>query len=120
MSPSRRQIATSVLRWTLGLVVLWESYQFGFSAAATRHLQRMALPQWVAPTLGGAEMVVAIFFLVPRLGRIGGYSLLVIFAVAATLHLLHGEFEVGPLLVYGAAVFACMPENDRTGPESAS
>ena len=104
----------------MGLVVLWESYQFGFSEAATRHLQRMGLPQWVAPALGGAEIVAAIVFLVPKLDRIGGYSLLVIFAVAATIHVLHGQFEIGPLFVYGAAVFMCMSANDRTEPGSAS
>jgi len=116
----QQQVAAWVLRWTVGLVVLWESYQFGFSEAATRHLQRMGLPQWVAPALGGAEIVAAIVFLVPKLDRIGGYSLLVIFAVAATIHVLHGQFEIGPLFVYGAAVFMCMSANDRTEPGSAS
>jgi hypothetical protein len=116
----QQQLAAWVLRWTVGLVVLWESYQFGFSAAATRDLQRMSLPQWIAPALGGAEIVAAILFLVPKLGRIGGYSLLVIFAVAATLHILHGQFEIGPLIVYGAAVFACMSANDRAVAGSAS
>jgi uncharacterized membrane protein YphA (DoxX/SURF4 family) len=116
----QEQVAAWVLRWTVGLVVLWESYQFGFSEAATRHLQRMGLPQWVAPVLAGAEIVAAILFLVPKLGRIGGYSLLVVFAVAATLHVLHGQFEIGPLLVYGAAVFVCVSANERTVPRSAS
>jgi len=74
----------------------------------------MGLPQWVAPALGGAEIVAAMLFLIPKLGRIGGYSLLVIFAVAATLHILHGQFEIGPLFVYGAAVFVCMSANERT------
>jgi hypothetical protein len=116
----QQQVATWVLRWTVGLVVLWESYQFGFSEAATRHLQRMGLPQWVAPALGGAEIVAAIVFLVPKLDRIGGYSLLVIFTAAATIHVLHGQFEIGPLLVYGAAVFMCMSASARTEPGSAS
>jgi len=117
---TRQQQAAWVLRWTVGLAVLWESYRFGFSEAATRHLQRMGLPQWVAPALGGAELVAAVVFLVPKLDRIGEYSLLVIFAVAATIHVLHGQFEIGPLLVYGAAVFMCMSANDRTEPGSAS
>ena len=120
MNIRRPQLATTVLRRTVGLVVLCESYQFGFSEAGTRHLQQMGLPPWAAPALGGAEIVAAILFLVPRLGRIGGYSLLVILAVAAILHLLHGQFQIGPLLVYGAAVFACMPENNQTLPGSAS
>jgi hypothetical protein len=80
----------------------------------------MGLTRWIAPALGGTEIVAAIFFLVPKLGRVGGYSLLVIFAVATTLHVLHGQFEIGPLLVYGAAVFACMSANDRAVAGSAS
>lgn len=120
MNIRQQQVAAWVLLWTVGLVVLWESYQFGFSEAATRHLQRMGLPQWITPALGGTEIVAAILFLVPKLGRIGGYSLLVIFAVAATLHVVHGQFAIGPLLVYGAAVFTCVSANDRIVPGSAS
>jgi uncharacterized membrane protein YphA (DoxX/SURF4 family) len=114
------QVAARLLRWTLALVVLWQSYEFGFGAATTNHLQRMGVPEWVAPALGGVEIVAAILFLVPKLGRIGGYSLLVIFAVAAMLHVLHGQFEIGPLFVYGAAVFTCISENGRVVPRSAS
>jgi len=117
---TRQQVvAARVLRWTVGLVVLSESYQFGFSAAAASHLQRMALPQWIAPALGGTEIFAAILFLVPKLGRIGGYSLLVIFAVAAALHVLHGQFQIGPLLVYSAAVFTCTSAHGRIVPRSA-
>ena len=120
MNTHQQQVAARVLRWTLGLVVLWESYQFAFSAAARNHLRQIGLPEWVVPALGGAEIVAAIIFLVPKLGRIGGYSLLGIFAVAAILHVLHRQFEIGPLLVYGAAVFVCMSANDRTEPRSVS
>ena len=120
MSIRQQQVAAWVLRWTVGLVVLWESYQFGFSHAAISHLQRMGLPPWVAPALGGTEIVAAMLFLVPKLNLIGAYSLLVIFAVAAMLHVFHGQFEIGPLFVYGAAVFMCSSANDRTEPGSAS
>ena len=96
-----------ILRWTLGLVVLWQSYQFGFAPTAKAYLQAMGLPEWVAPVLAGVEIVAAILFLIPKLGRIGGYSLLVVFALAAILHVLHGQFQIGPLFVYGAAVFTC-------------
>ena len=116
----RQQITKTVLRWTVGLVILWESYQFRFSDAATRHLQQMGLPQWTAPVLGGTEILAAILFLIPMLGRIGGYSLLVIFLVAAALHILHGQFRIGPLLVYGAAVFVCLPAHDESVHGSAS
>ncbi|HKW62895.1 MAG TPA: DoxX family protein [Candidatus Acidoferrum sp.] len=120
MNTRQNYIAAQLLRWTVGLVVLWESYQFAFSAGARHHLQQMGLPQWVAPALGGAEIVAAILFLFPKLDRIGGYSLLVIFAVAAAFHVLHGQFEIGPLFVYGASVWACISARERIAPESAS
>jgi hypothetical protein len=34
---------------------------------------------------------------------VGGYSLIVIFGLAAGVHLLHGWFDVGGLVVYAAA-----------------
>lgn len=97
------------LRWSVGLVVLWESYQFAASPAAIHHLQQMSLPEWIAPVLGAVEVGAAVLFLVPKLRRIGGYALLAIFAIAAVLHVLHGQFEIGPLVVYSAAVLVCAP-----------
>jgi uncharacterized membrane protein YphA (DoxX/SURF4 family) len=105
--------ATSIafLRWSLGLVVLWESYRFAASPASVHHLQRMGLPVWIAPVLGGIEIVATVIFLIPRLRRVGGYSLLAVFAIAATLHILHKQLEIGPLLVYSAAVLACVHDS---------
>lgn len=109
MSTFQKAISVSLLRWSLGLVLLWESCQFAVSTTAAHHLQQMGLPSWIAPALGGTEALAAILFLLPVLRRVGGYSLLVIFVVAALLHILHGQFEIGSLLVYGAAVLVCMP-----------
>jgi uncharacterized membrane protein YphA (DoxX/SURF4 family) len=110
MSVPRRGRGVTVLRWSLGLVVLWESCQFVLSAPTAHQLRGMGLPTWIAPILGGAEMVAAILFLIARLRRMGGYLLLTIFAIAASLHILHGRFDVGPLIVYSAAVLVCTSE----------
>ncbi|HEX6505236.1 MAG TPA: DoxX family protein [Terriglobales bacterium] len=99
------------LRWSLGLVVLWESCRFAASPASIHHLQRMGLPVWIAPVLGGIEVVASVIFLIPRLRRVGGYCLLAIFAIAAMLHILHRQFEIGSLLVYGAATLACVHDS---------
>jgi DoxX-like protein len=114
MSANRQRAALTALRWTVGIVVLWQSYRFIVSTAAVRNLQHMGLPQWFVPLIGGVELVAAALFLVPKLDRIGGYSLLVVFAVACAIHGLHGELEAA-LLVYAAAVVACM----ATSPEIA-
>ena len=65
-------------------------------------------PESIAPVLGGVEIGAAVVFLVPKLRRIGGYALLAVFAIAAVLHILHGQFDIGPLLVYNAAVLVCV------------
>lgn len=109
MSIFQKATSVSLLRWSLCLVLLWESCQFAISTAAAHHLQKMGLPSWIAPALGGTEAFAAILFLLPVLRRAGGYSLLVIFTAAVLLHILHGQFEIGSLLVYSAAVLVCMP-----------
>jgi len=120
VSISEKSVPIILLRWTLGLVVLWESFRFAASTAAAHHLQGMGLPFWLAPALGGVEIAAALIFLAPTLRRTGGYSLLVIFAIAAALHILHGEFEIGPLVVYSAAVLVCISATASAGNETLS
>ena len=105
---TQQKAAIQVLRWTLGLVVAWESFRFAFSAGSARHLHAMGLPGWFAFVFGGAEIVAAVLFLMAKTARLGGIALLVIFAIAVTIHVLHGQWDVGGLLVYGAAVIACL------------
>jgi hypothetical protein len=98
----------ALLRWTLGLVVALGSLQFVFSASVAHFLAKTGLPSWIQPALGGAEVLAAILFLVPLTVAIGSYLLLVIFALAILLHILHGQYQVGELFVYAAAVLVCM------------
>ena len=109
MSIAHRLNSLTFLRWSVALAVLWESYRFAVSPASVHHVQRMGLPGWIAPTLGGLELVAAIVFLIPGMRRAGGYSLLAIFAIAALIHILHGQFEIGSLVVYSAAVLVSIP-----------
>lgn len=108
MNPRLQQLAIPALRWTLGLVILWESYRFAVSDFAAHFLAEIGLPHWVAPVLGGSEIVAAILFLVPAATVAGGYLLLFIFAGAAMVHFLHGAFDVSGLLVYAVAVIVCI------------
>lgn len=96
------RLAISGLRWVLGVVVLLESIHFALSSG------KHGLPQWTAPALGGSEIIAAILFLTPAATVLGGWLLLVIFALAAAIHLAAGQFDVGGLLVYGMAVVVCM------------
>jgi len=60
-----------------------------------------------------------ILFLSGKLEGLGGYALLLVFAVATLLHLPHGQFEISPLFVYGTAFLACLwvkqPAGARSG-----
>lgn len=104
MSEPISKFAIPILRWTVGLVVLYLSCRFVLSSGPIHG----GLPLLTRPLLGGGEMVAAILFLVPFTRKVGGYLLLVIFALAIIIHTLHGDSEVGALLVYAAAVFATM------------
>jgi hypothetical protein len=97
-----------LLRWTLGLVVIRESGQFICSSSAAHFLAKAGLPAWIRPVLGGAEILAAILFLVPLTTVIGCYLLLVIFGLAALVHLLHGQYGVEGLVLYAGVVLVCM------------
>jgi hypothetical protein len=108
MSTQLKRFAIPALRSTVSLVVLWESVRLAFGESAGQHFARTGMPAWVRPALAWPEIVAALLFLVPFTAVIGSYSLLAIFGIAAVLHILHGQFDIGVLAVYGAAVFVTL------------
>lgn len=108
MNQNLRKTAVPLLRWTLGLVVLFESARFVFSASAAHVLAKAGLPEWIRPALGGGEILATVLFLTPYTSVAGGYALLVIFGLAAAIHILHGQYDIGGLLVYAAAALVCL------------
>lgn len=117
MNPTLKRLSVPLLRWTVGLVVLIESIRFAFSPSAAHFLARAGLSLWIRPGLGGAELAAAILFLLPRTRTIGGYALLVIFALAVLIHVLHGQFDVTWLAVYALAVLVSMAHGEERNPE---
>lgn len=104
----RLRCAIIALRWSVGLVILCQSFRFILSEATAHRLHGMGLPHWLRPGLGIAEIVAAAIFLIPRWTRVGGYFLLLVLIFAAVLHVLHGQYDIGILIVYCAAVFTCV------------
>jgi hypothetical protein len=96
------------LQWTVGLVLIIESLRFALQASAARHFAQTGMPLWMRPALAWTEIAAAVLFLVPFTMVLGGYLLLVIFFLAGLLHVLHGEFDIGVLLVYAMAVLVTM------------
>ncbi len=110
MSANPHRQAVQVLRWVLGLVVLWESCLFLrrtiLEVSRSGHL---GVHSWIFLVLATAEIIAAAMFLAPGVRVAGGYLLLVVFVFAAAFHVLHGEFSVvGGLAIYAAAVVVCL------------
>jgi DoxX-like family len=118
MNSRLKKSAIPAFRWVLGLVVLWESAFFALAPAAAHQFDKIGLPQWIRPALGGSEAIAALLFLIPAASVVGGYALLFIFAVAAVIHLLHGQYDIGLLAVYGMGVIVCITHGKNEGREA--
>jgi hypothetical protein len=110
-----KRAAVEGLRWTLGLVVLLESCRLAFAAPQIHASWKTGPPQWILRALAGSEIVAAVLFLVPFTIVAGSYLLLLVFFLAATVHIVHGQFDVGALAVYSMAVLVSMADrHDKT------
>jgi hypothetical protein len=119
MNSQARPRAIVGLQWVVGLVLIVESLRLGLDPTAARHFAQAGMPLWMRPALAWAEIAAALLFLVPFTTLLGGYLLLVIFFSAAALHVLHGEYDIGVLLVYSMAVLASLPYRGGTRSEVA-
>jgi DoxX-like protein len=108
MNPRLKRTAVDGLRWTLGLVVLLESCRLAFLPSQIHAFSRSGLPAWIRPGLAGSEIVAVVLFLVPFTSVAGSYLLLLVFLLAAVVHVLHGEYDVGVLAVYSMAVLVSL------------
>jgi hypothetical protein len=93
------------LQWTLAVVVFAKAALLTFSGHASA-AHPIGVPPVVLTALALAEMLAAALFLISRTVVIGGVALMVIFALAMLLHILHGQTDVGALVVYAAAAWA--------------
>jgi DoxX-like family len=101
------------LRWSLGLVVLYESCLLAFEPGRIRAFEHAGLPHLIRPVLAGGEILAAALFLVPFTNVMGSYFLLVIFAFAAAIHVLHGQYDVGELIVFSMAVWVSLAQREN-------
>jgi DoxX-like family len=115
MNAPLTKFSIPLLHWAVGLVVMLQSFRFVLSDSAARFLATAGLTAWIRPVLGGVEILAAVLFLLPFTALIGGYLLLAVFACAVVLHLLHGQYDVGTLVVYAVAVLVCVGHT-KSGP----
>ena len=93
------------LRLALGIVILIQAVLFVMPGAA-HEFARTHMPGFVRMVLGVGEIAGALLLLIPGTVVRGAWLLLAVFVMAILLHLLHGLYGVGNLVVYAAAAFA--------------
>ena len=93
------------LRLALGIVILIQAVLFVMPGAA-HEFARTHMPGFVRLVLGFGEIAGALLLLIPGTFVRGAWLLLAVFVMAILLHLLHGLYGVGNLVVYAAAAFA--------------
>ena len=106
MNQGRLPAALLILQWVLGLVILEESLRFAFSPEAAHAFAKTGLPNFIRLGLAWAEIAASILFLIPRATVVGGRLLIAVLGAAVVIHILHGWFDVGVLVVYAAAAWA--------------
>jgi hypothetical protein len=99
------KVALMVLQWTLGVVILIEAAMFVMPSAA-HEFSRSHMPNLIRLVLGWGEIAGAILFLIPRTAVRGAWVLIAVFTLAILVHVLHGTYNVGSLVIYTAAAFA--------------
>jgi hypothetical protein len=95
----------TVLRFSLGIVILIEAVMFVLPGAA-HDFARTHMPGFVRLVLGFGEIAGCVLMLIPQTAVRGAWLLLAVFVMAILLHLLHGMYNVGNLVIYAAAAFA--------------
>jgi len=105
MSSNQTKLALTVLQWVLGIVILAEAVQFVLPAAA-HDFARTHLPSFVRLAVGWGEIIGCILLLIPPTAIRGAWVLVAVFTLAIVMHLLHGMYGVGNLVIYTAVAFA--------------
>jgi hypothetical protein len=101
----KSKLGLCVLQWTLGIVILIQAVMFVMPNAA-HDFARTHMPGIVRTILGFGEILGSVLLLIPQTVVRGAWLLLAAFVFAILLHLLHGLYGVGNLVVYAAAAFA--------------
>jgi hypothetical protein len=105
MSSSQTKCGLTILQWALGVVILIEAVLFLLPSAA-HDFARTHMPGLVRLMLGFGEILGCVLLLIPRTTIRGAWLLVAVFVFAILIHLLHGMYNVGNLVIYTAAALA--------------
>jgi uncharacterized membrane protein YphA (DoxX/SURF4 family) len=86
-------------------VILIEAVMFVMPSAA-HDFARTHMPGFVRLVLGVGEIVGCVLLLIPGTVIRGAWLLVAVFVMAILIHLLHGMYGIGNLVIYSAAALA--------------
>lgn len=109
MTAQRAKCAVIALQWTLGVVILIEAIVFLLPSAA-HVFAGTHIPSAIRFLLGFGEIIGSVLMLYPRTSGKGAWLLMAVFVLAIVIHLLHGTYNVGNLLIYAAAAWVVAEE----------
>ena len=95
----------TALQWSLGIVILVEAVLFVLPSAA-HDFARTHMPGFIRLVLGWGEIAGSVLLLIPKTAIRGAWLLFAVFVFAILIHLLHGSYNVGNVVIYAAAAFA--------------
>lgn len=101
----KSKVGICVLQYSLGISILIQAVLFVLPSAA-HEFARTHMPGFVRMVIGWGEIAGSVLLLIPQTAVRGAWLLLAVFVMALLLHLLHGMYNVGSLVVYAAAAFA--------------
>lgn len=110
MAQSSHKLALAGLQYSLGLVLVYECSRLIFFSGAQHAAQQVHLPHAILFIIAAVELLGAVLFLIPPAALVGGRVLLATFCVAAVVHILHGQPDVGFLVIYAMAVLTITTE----------
>jgi uncharacterized membrane protein YphA (DoxX/SURF4 family) len=105
MRPVRGNLGLTILQWALGVVILIEAVMFVMPSAA-HDFARTHMPGFVRLVLGVGEIVGCVLLLIPGTVIRGAWMLVAVFVMAILIHLVHGMYGIGNLVIYSAAALA--------------
>jgi len=105
MIGSQTKLGLTVLRCSLGVVILIEAVLFVMPGAA-HDFARTHMPGFIRLVLGFGEIAGCVLLLIPKTAIRGAWLLLAVFVMAILVHLMHGLYGIGDLVIYSAAAFA--------------
>lgn len=99
------RVGLTILRLALGVVLLIEAVMFVLPSAA-HEFSRTHMPGFVRMVVGWGEIAGCILLLIPKTIIRGAWVLFAVLIMAILLHLLHGMYGIGNLVIYAAAALA--------------